>query len=170
MKFLLQNNCIGVHVAKHSVVLKIFFDHFIGNVTCAPDPVPDRPKVTSPVPFGKCWVFFLQPTRSAPFQPFNNITYVQRWPVLDMDMYMVFTYNPFKYFHALRIANLLNKISASLLDIPFQNFIPIFCNPNYEGRKPRYRVATCSLIFTHKVKSAICVATASLALKEHSFN
>jgi hypothetical protein len=38
------------------------------------------------------------------------------------------------------------------------------------GRKPRYRVATNSLFFTHKVKLAICVATESLALKAHSFN
>ena len=63
-----------------------------------------------------------------------------------------------------------NRIRFSFLDIAFQNFIPIFCNPNYVGRKPRNRVAPNSLIITHKVKLAICVATESLALKAHSFN
>ena len=43
-------------------------------------------------------------------------------------------------------------------------------DPNYVGSKPRNRMTTNSLIFTHKVKLAICVATESLALKAHSFN
>ena len=87
-----------------------------------------------------------------------------------MDMQMILANNSLQYFNILRITNLLNQVSTSLLHIPFQNFISIFCDPNYVGSKPRNRMTTNSLIFTHKVKLAICVATESLALKAHSFN
>jgi hypothetical protein len=104
------------------------------------------------------------------FRAFNKITNVQRWPVFDVDMHVVFAHNPFKYLDILRITNLLHKLTASLFDVALQNFISIFCNPNYVGSKPRYCMATNSLFFTHKVKLAICVATESLALKALSFN
>src|SRR5690606_32716062 len=104
------------------------------------------------------------------FQPFYYITDRQTRPVLNMDVYMIFTNYPFKNFNIFCITNLLYQISTSFLYISCKNFISIFCNPNYVSSKPRYAMATNSLIFTHGVKLAICVATESLALKAHSFN
>jgi hypothetical protein len=170
MKFLLQNNSISINVARFTVVLKVFLNHFIRYVARTPNTIPNRPKVPTPISLRKFWVLFLQPPRRSTFQAFNNIANVQRWSVFDVDMHVVFAHNAFKYLDILRITNLLHKLTASLLDVTIQNFISIFCNPNYVGRKPRYCVATNSLFFTHKVKLAICVATESLALKAHSFN
>ena len=170
MKFLLQNNCIGINVARLTVVFKVFLDHLIRYVSRTPNTIPNRPEVTAPISLRKLWVLFLKPAGSTPLQPLDNVTNVQRGPILNVYMHMVFADNTFKYLDVLRVTNLLDKLTAPLLDIPFQNFIPIFCNPDYVGRKPRYRVATDSLFFTHKVKLAICVATESLALKAHSFN
>ena len=170
MKFLFQNNRIGFHITWLSMVLKIFLYHFIRYVSRTPNPISDSPKMPAPISFRKFWIFLLQPSRCPSFQPFNNVTYVQRGTILNMDMYMIPANNPFKYFNILCITNLLNKIATPLLDVSFQNFIPIFCNPNYVCSKPRYSVTTNTLIFTHNVKLAIWVATESLALKAHSFN
>ena len=170
MKFLLQNNSISINVARLAMMLKIFLNHFVRYVACTPNTVPNCPKMSTPISLRKLWVFLLQSARSSSFQSLYDITYVQRWSVLNVNMHMIFANHSFKYLHIFRITNLLNKVAASLLDIPFQNLIPIFCNPNYVGRKPRHRMATDSLFFTHKVKLAICVATESLALKAHSFN
>ena len=170
MKFLFQNNSISINVARLAVVLKVFLHHFIRYVAGAPNAITNCPKVPAPISLRKFWVFFLQPAGRSTLQAFNYIANVQRWPVFYMDMHMVFAHHTTKYLDILRITNLLDKLTASLLNITLQNFIPIFCNPNYVGRKPRYRVATYSLLFTHNVKLAICVATESLALKAHSFN
>ena len=170
MKFLLQDNIISFHVARLPMMLKIFLYHFICYVACAPHPITNCPKMPPPISFRKFWIFFLQPTRCSAFQAFNNITYVQRGAVLNMDMHMILANNSFQYFNILGIANLLNKVATASLDIPLQNFKPIFCNPNYVGSQPRHSMATNALIFTHKVKLPICVATESLALKAHSFN
>ena len=169
MKFLLQNDVIIIDVARLAVVFKVFLHHFISYVARTPNTITNCPKVPTPISLRKFWVFFLQPAGRSPLQAFNNIAYVQRWPIFNMDMHMILAHNTFKYLDILRITNLLDKVTASLLNISFQNFIPIFCNPNYVGCKPRYRVDTDSLFFTHKVKLAICVATESLALKAHSF-
>ena len=170
MKFLLQNNSVSINVARFTVMLKVFFNHFICYVACTPYTIPNRPKVSPPISLRKFWVLFLQPAGRSTFQAFYNVANVQRWSVFDVDMHVVFAHNTFKYLDILRITNLLYKITASLLNIALQNFISIFCNPNYVGRKPRYCMAANSLFFTHKVKLAICVATESLALKAHSFN
>ena len=170
MKFLFQNNRIGFHITWLTMVLKVFLYHFVSYVSCTPHSITYCPKMPSPISFRKLWIFFLQPSRCSAFQSFNNITYIQRGAVLNMDMHMILANNSFQYFNILRITNLLNQVSTSLLYIPFQNFISIFCNPNYVGSKPRHSMATNSLIFTHKVKLPICVATESLALKAHSFN
>ena len=170
MKFLFQNNRIGFHITWLTMVLKIFLYHFICYVSRTPNPISDSPKMPAPISFRKLRVFLLQSSRRPSLQPFNNITYIQRGTILNMDMHMILADNPFKYFNILRVTNLFNKIPTSTLDVSLQNFIPIFCNPNYVRSKPRHRMAANSLIFTHKVKLAICVATESLALKAHSFN
>jgi hypothetical protein len=170
MKFLLQNNSVSINVAKFTVRLKVFLNYFICYVARAPNTIPNRPKVSPPISLRKFWLRFLQPAGRSTFQAFNNVANVQRCPVFDVPIHVVFANNTFKDLDILLIANLLHKLTASLLDVALQNFISIFCNPNYVGSKPRYCMATNSLFFTHKVKIAIYVATESLALKAHSFN
>jgi hypothetical protein len=85
MKFLLHNNSISINVAGLAVVLGIFLNHFIRYFSRAPNTIPDRPKVTPTISFGKLWIFFLKPARGSTLQPLNNITYVQRshtWSLL----------------------------------------------------------------------------------------
>ena len=170
MKFLFQDNRISLHVSRLAVMLKIFLYHFICYVACTPYAITNSPKMPAPISLGKCWIFLLQSSRGSTLQSLYNITYIKRWTVLNMNMYMIFANYSLKNPYVLRIANLLNKFPTSFLNISFQNFIPVFCNPNYVGRKPRYCMATNTLIFTHMSKLNICVATESLALKAHSFN
>ncbi len=170
MKFLLQNDSIGLNVARLPMMLKIFLHHFISYVACAPNTVTNCPKMPTPIPFRKFRIFLLQSSGGSPLQMFDNITDIKRWTIFNMDMHVVLAYNPFKDLYILRITNLLNQFTASLLNIPFQNFVPIFCNPNDVGRKPRHCMAANAKFFTHQVKLPICVATESLALKAHSFN
>lgn len=169
MKFLFQNNRIRINITRFTVMFQIFLYHLISYVSCTPNTVTDCPKVPAPISFRKFRIFFLQPTRSPSLQPFNNIADGKRWPIFDMNMNMVFTDNSFKYLYIFSITNLLYKITAASLNIAFQNLIPIFCHPNYMGRKPGHCVATYSNFFTHIVKLEIWVATGSLALKAHSF-
>ena len=129
MKFLFQNNRIGFSIAWLAMMFKIFFYHLIGYVARTPNTISNCPKMPTPISLGKGWVFFLQPARGSALQPLNYITYVQRGAVLNMDMHMILANNSFQYFNILRITNLLNQVSTSLLYIPFQNFISIFCNP-----------------------------------------
>ncbi len=170
MKFLLQNDSIGLNVARLPMMLKIFLYHFISYVACTPNTVTNCPKMPTPIPFRKLRILFLQSSGGSPLQTFNNITDVQRWPVFNVDMHVIFTHHALKYLNILNITYLLDKLTTSLLNITFQNLIPIFCNPNYVGRKPRHCMATNAKFFTHQVKLPICVATESLALKAHSFN
>jgi hypothetical protein len=170
MKFLLQNDSIGLNVARLPMMLKVFLYHFISYVASAPNTVTNCPKMPTPIPFRKLRILLLQSSGGSPLQTFNNITYIMRWTIFDMDMHMVLANHSFKDLYILRITNLLNQFTTSLLNIPFQNLIPIFCNPNYVGRKPTHRMATNAKLFTHQVKLPICVATESLALKAHSFN
>ena len=170
MKFLFQNNRIGFSIAWLAMMFKICFYHLIGYVARTPNTISNCPKMPAPISLGKGWVFFLQPARGSALQPLNYITYVQQVAVLYVYVHMFLANNSFQYFNILCVTNLLNKFPTSLLDIAFQNFISIFCNPNYVGSKPRHSMAANSLIFTHKVKLPICVATESLALKAHSFN
>ncbi len=170
MKFLLQNNSISINIARLAMVLKVFLNHVVRYVASTPNTVPNSPEMPPPVSLRKLWVLLLQPAGRSSFQSLYDITNVERWSVFNVDMHMIFANHPFKYLNIFRITNLLHKVTTSSLDVPFQNFISIFCDPNYMGRKPRHRVATDSLFFTHKVKLAICVATESLALKAHSFN
>lgn len=136
MKFLLQNNCVGFHVTRLSVMLKVFLNHLVRYIARTPNPITNCPKMSSPITFRKCGILFLQSSVGSPLQSFNNITNVQRWPVFNVDMHMVFAHNSLKYLDILSITYLLNKIAASLLDVSLQNFIPIFCNPNYVRSKP----------------------------------
>ena len=152
------------------MMLKIFLYHFISYVACAPNTVTNCPKMPTPIPFRKFRIFLLQSSGGSTLQTFNNITDIKRWTIFNMDMHMVFAYNSFKDLYVLRVTNLLNQFTASLLNVPLQNFIPIFCNPNYVGRKPRNCMAANAKFFTHQAKLPICVATESLALKAHSFN
>jgi hypothetical protein len=169
MKFLLQNNSIRIDITRLPMMLKIFLHHLICYVTRAPSSITNRPKVTTPIPFRQFWILFLQSTRCPSLQAFYNITYIQRRPILYMNVDVVFTNNTFQNFYILRITNLLNQVPATSLNITLQNFISIFCDPNYVSRKPRYRVTTNTLFFTHQVKLDNWVATESLALKAHSF-
>ena len=152
------------------MVLKIFLYHFICYVSSTPNTITDCPKMPAPISFRQGWIFLLQSSRCSPLQSFNNITYTQRWTILNVDMYMILANNTLQNLYVLRITNLFNKLTASLLNISLQNTISIFRNPNDVGSKPRYSMATNTLFCTHKPKLAICVATESLALKAHSFN
>ena len=87
-----------------------------------------------------------------------------------MHMNMIFADNTFQDFHILRITDLLYQVTATLLNIAFQNLISIFGNPNHMRRQPRHRMATSSLFITHSPNVRSWVATESLALKVHSFN
>lgn len=152
MKFLLQNNCVGFHVTRLSVMLKVFLHHLVRYVARTLNTVRYRPKVTPPIPFRKFRILFLKSSRCPPLQSLNNITDIQRWTIFNVDMYVVFTYYSLQYLHILSIRYLLNKIAASLLDVSLQNFIPTFFNPNYVHSKPRYCVATDTKFFAHLAK------------------
>gem|GEM_PF-3348645 len=165
MKFLLQNNRVSINITRLMVVLKIFMNHFIIYAICAPNTVPEGSKMPTLIPLRKFRVFFSQSSGSSAFQPFDNIAYIQQWSALNMVLHMVFANNPLKCFHIFQITNWFNKLAVIRKDNPFQNFISIFCNPNYVGCKLGYCVTTFLLLFTHKVRLSIFVATESLVLK-----
>ncbi len=142
MKFLFQNNRIGINVTRFPVMLKIFLYHLIGYITCTPSTITYSPEVTTPVSFRQLWIFLLQSTRCPSFQTLNYITYVQRRAIFYMDVNVIFANNSFQNFYILRVTNLFYQLAATSLNIPLQNFIPILCNQNYMSCKPRYRVTS----------------------------
>jgi hypothetical protein len=42
MKFLLQNNSVSINVARFTVMLKVFLNHFICDVACTPYPIAQK--------------------------------------------------------------------------------------------------------------------------------
>ena len=71
MKFLFQYNIIRIKVTWLSMMFEIFFNHFISNVACTPHPISYRPKMSTPIPLHKLWVFFLH---LLDVLPFNRLT------------------------------------------------------------------------------------------------
>src|SRR6267378_7073 len=170
MKFLFKYNIIAICITRLTVMFKVFLNHFIGYIARTPCPISYRPKMSAPISLTQFRIFFLEPSGCPSLQSFHKVTKGKTGPIFNMDMHMIFTYYSFKYFNIFCIANLLYQVSASFLYISFKNFISIFCNPYYVSGKPRNTMVANTLLFTHKVKLAICVATESLALKAHSFN
>jgi len=125
MKFLLQNNGIGLYITRLAVMFKVFLNHFICYVASTPSTLTNCPEMSAPVSFRKRRVFFLKPSGCSTFQTFYNIAYVQRWSIFDMDMYMILANYSFQNPYIFRITNLLNKLSTAFLNISFQHFIPI---------------------------------------------
>jgi len=169
MKFLFQNNIITLQVRRGTVMLEIFLNHFICNITRTPNTLTFRPKMSAPITLIEYWKLFLKATRCSTLQPLYYITYFLRRSIFYMQMYMVFAYNATKNMDVFRITNLFYYISTSYLNVAFEYLISVFCNPNYVHRKPRYCV-TLSPVFFHISNVQNCVATESLALKVHSFN
>ena len=80
---------------------------------------------------------------------------------------MVFTHDPFKNPHVLRIADLLDKVAAAALHIPGQDVVAVFRYPYHMRRQPRNGMPTPALLMAHAAKLQQWVATESLALKAH---
>src|SRR5579864_4851128 len=114
MKFLLQNDSIGLNVTRLPMVLKIFLHHFISYVAGAPNTVTNCPKMPTPIPFRKLRILLLQSSGGSPLQTFYNIAYIKRWTIFNMDMHVIFAHNSFKYIYVLHITNLFNQFTASL--------------------------------------------------------
>ena len=169
MKFLFQNNRVRFLIGRITMVFKIFLNHFICDVACTPNSVADTPKMVAPITFPKIRKFFLKASGRPSFHSFDKIAYGLGRSVFNMDVNMVFAYDPFKYMHIFRITDLLDQIPTSYLNVTLENMISIFCNPNYMCSKTRNGVTHTSLFF-HKPKIRNWVATESLALKVHSFN
>ena len=82
-----------------------------------------------------------------------------------MDVHVIFAYYSFQYFYIFRLTNLSHQIPASLLNVPFQNRISIFRNPNYVHCQPRYRMTIVPWTLAHLPNLQKCVATKVLHLK-----
>ncbi len=165
MKFLFQNNIIIIHIGRITMMLKVFLHHLVGNIARAPYSISNGPKVTAPVLLGKLREFLLKTARRPSLEAFHQVTHLLRGMVLDMYVHMVLAYDTHKHPYIFRITVLLDKITASGLDIALENLVSIFGDPYYVGGHPRYRVVRPSLIISHITNIEKCVATESLALK-----
>lgn len=154
MKFLLKDDVIIIKVAGFAVVLKIFLHHFIRYITSTPHTIANCPKMLSPVPFVQFWKLFLKTARATTFQPLNKIAYRKGGPIFYMNMNMIFANYTFKDSNIIRITDLLHQLTTPHLNISLQNLIAILSNPYDMRRKPRNRMATYSLFFTHNLKVA----------------
>ncbi len=165
MKFLFQYNFIVVHFGRFAMVLKVILDHLVGDVSSAPCPVANGPKMPTPVSLGKFREFLLEPAGTPAFEAFHQIAQLLGRTVLDMYVHVVLAYHSLKDSDILRITDLFDKVPTPNLYIPFQDVVPVFGDPHYMGRQPRYRVSGPSLLFSLKTNIGKCVATKSLALK-----
>lgn len=165
MKFLFNYKIIVRQVTRLSVVFEILFHHLVCYVACTPCSVTDCPKMSSPISLFKNRKFLLKPARTSSFQSLNQIADRFRWWIFNMDMHMIFAHNSFQYFHIFRFTDLANYVSAPLLNIPFKNRIPIFCNPNYVHCQPANCMTTVPWTLAHSPKLRKCVATKVLHLK-----
>lgn len=147
------------------MMLKVILDHLVGDIARAPYSVTNGPKVPAPVLLGKHREFLLKSARRPSLEAFHQVAHLLGRTVLDMYMYMILTYNALKNPYIFRITDLLDKISAPDLDIPLENVVSIFGDPNYVGGQPRYRMARPSLLISHITNIEKYVATESLALK-----
>lgn len=152
------------------MMLQILINHLIGYVTCAPGTITYCPEMATPIAFAQFWILFLQTTRCPPLQTFNKITNRKRRTIFYMNVNMILAHNSFQNTYIFRIADLLNKFSATKLNITNQNLVTILGNPYNMHCQPSNSMTTNSLFFTHSVNLTKCVATESLALKAHSFN
>ncbi len=161
MKSLLKNNSVSINVASFTVMFKVFLNHFIRSMSVLQTPYPIAPKcrpkyLLESSGYSSC--------NLRDVRPFKRLTISL---MFSDGLYLLTT--PLSILTSSE-SQICFTSSRHLLDVPLQNFISIFCNLNYVGRKPKYGVATNWLFFTHKVKLTICVATESPALKAHSFN
>ena len=170
MEFLFNYKILLTLVIYPAMMLKVFLHHFIRYITCAPCSIAYCPKVTAVIPFSKPWIFFLKSAGTPPLQTLHQIADGFGRRVFYMDVNMVFADNTFQNPNIFRITDLSNQIPTTLLNLPFQNMITIFCNPYYMHTEPSHGMTPTPLFTTHPVKLQKCVATESLALKVHSFN
>ena len=165
MKFLFNYKIIVREVIRLAVVFKILFHHLICYISSTPHSISNSPKVSSPVSLLKIGKFFLQPSRTSSFQSLHKITNRFRGWIFNMDVNMIFAYYSFQYFYIFRLTNLSHQIPASLLNVPFQNRISIFRNPNYVHCQPRYCMTIVPWTLAHLPNLQKCVATKVLHLK-----
>jgi len=135
MKFLLQNNIIIVQIRRITMMLKVFLNHFIGDIPSTPNAITYRPKMSTPISFTKFRILFLKTPRYPAFQSLNKSTNALRGRILYMDVNMIFTDNSFKNLNIFSITNLLNQIPTPNLYITFENWKTAFYNPNYSDLK-----------------------------------
>jgi choline dehydrogenase-like flavoprotein len=98
----------------------------IGNVTCTPGSVSDRPKVPPPVFLAQGRVFLLQSARCPTLHPLNQVRQRLRRRILNMHVHMVFAHHSLQYSHVFRVTDLQQQhdyISAFHLTMELLAFI-----------------------------------------------
>ncbi len=169
MKFLLQYNIVILQVRRITVMVKIFLNHLICNISGTPNSITYCPEMHSQISFTKLRVFFLKATRCSPFQAFYKFANTLRRTIFNVDMYMIFTNYTFQNSHIFSVTYLLYQAPAPYLDVSLKYLKTIFCNTNNMCSQNRHSMPHSSVLF-HNTKIINCVATGSLALKVHSFN
>ncbi len=128
-------------------MLQILLHQLFRHVTRTPRTVPDRPEVLAPVSLPEFGKFRLQDSRRPSLEPLHKIAQRFGRRVLKMHVDVSLADHPTQNPHVLGIADLNQQFPASLLNLAFQNVIPILRHPNHMHGQPRNRMSTVSLLF-----------------------
>ena len=137
------------------MIVDVLFNHLIRYIATGHAEIPPAPKMPAPVSFPKLGKFLLHFPRRSPLHRLDQITfsYVGRYRHKDVDM--VRRYNTTDYRDAKLLCNLSHNLSHSSLKSPSQNFVTIFCDPNYMESMVILGVTAFAITFHwHRLKAA----------------
>ena len=127
-------------------MLKVLLHRFLRDVTRAPCPVADGPKVPPPVPLPKRRIFLLQPATRAPFQPLDQVRQRLRRRVLDMHMHVVFADYALENPHVLSVTDLHEQVPAAHFDVAFEHVVAVLRDPDDVRCQARAGVPAVSVV------------------------
>ncbi len=112
------------------VVLDIFKDSLVSDISAGRAEIAPAPESPAPVPFTQLRKFHLNLTRRPPFHALHEMAHGDMRRNLHKHMNVISTQNTTDNFYIHLCANLANNGPNTFADIPPQHFVTIFWNPN----------------------------------------
>lgn len=112
------------------MMLKVFFNHILCQLTRGYAKVAASPKVFTPIPLFQMWKFFKYFPGHPPFYSTHYIRGRNVWRCRNQDMDMIFADNAAHDVDFKPITGLTDKLSDAQGHIPLQYVISIFGYPN----------------------------------------